>query len=326
MTGENYYLRPGIIFLRPNPDKVVLASAYHSVLVTGIDLCNSLEAMFSDPSKPISPVDAGDSIDALAFNLLESNHCLVQGDHLPIDSQQEIASFFSSIGIGTARSVDRLQKSVTRIIAPSEYLAEIDAILKSNSLAFCTVGVASGCELDSVFREIGTTPTAFDRTVVVGFPYKLPVARLIHQYLFSQGQPILFASFEGMTARLGPYVLPGSTPCLECLISRWISNAGSGELEALANIEACFDRKVPASLYSLPAFRTQAFGHLAVELARICVGIPPTTVGRVIETSFVDGAVSSRNLLLAPRCRCCSKQRPWRLAWDIVEPRIPVLE
>lgn len=112
--------------------------------------------------------------------------------------------------------------------------------------------------------------------------------------------PVILDRFIGS---IGPLVIPGETPCYECLRVRENSNREAPELERAAESSAA-DRQAVTGFH--PAM-TKVLGELAaMELSKVYgVGLPWRS-GRLIEVNLLGPDISSRRVLKLPRCPVCS--------------------
>ena len=55
--------------------------------------------------------------------------------------------------------------------------------------------------------------------VVWDVPWRMPFARLLNDLAIDRDRRLLLGVCEGAVGRLGPYVLPRNTACLECVQS-----------------------------------------------------------------------------------------------------------
>jgi len=112
--------------------------------------------------------------------------------------------------------------------------------------------------------------------------------------------PVILDRFIGS---IGPLVIPGETPCYECLRVRENANMDAPELERAAESSAA-DRQAMTGFH--PAM-TKVLGELAaMELCKVYGGGLPSRSGRLIEVNLLGPDISSRRVLKLPRCPVCS--------------------
>jgi len=112
--------------------------------------------------------------------------------------------------------------------------------------------------------------------------------------------PVVLDRFIGT---IGPLVIPGETPCYECLRVRENANMDAPELERLAESGAA-ERQAVTGFH--PAM-TNVLGELAaMELCKSYGGGFPWHPGRIIEVNLLGPEIFSRRVLKLPRCAICS--------------------
>lgn len=126
---------------------------------------------------------------------------------------------------------------------------------------------------------------------------QLAVAREIH---------FLPVMLRHMVGTLGPLVVPGESPCFECVRGRENSNLpdpASWRQQEAQDFEnrflAGYHPLAPEILADLAAF----------EVTRFYSGLGFGPVGRLVILSLLDGMMRSAKVLKLPRCPVCSERR-----------------
>jgi len=132
--------------------------------------------------------------------------------------------------------------------------------------------------------------------------------------------PVLFGSCEGVVGRVGPFVIPQNTACLECLNQRLLTHAGGPELRAYQQYRLHNDEVVPPVWPMHPLFVRAVAGLFAVELLEVAIGRPSVTSGGFVEYRIGDGAAERHSVVRVPGCNACRPQSPRRVAWDVRLP------
>ncbi len=118
-----------------------------------------------------------------------------------------------------------------------------------------------------------------------------------------------------LIALIGPLVVPGEGPCLECLHAREASHVA--EPAALHPLQDhAFEGQVVNALHpSVPVVVAEV---AAFELSRLYGGwSPERLVGQAIEVNLVAARMTSRRVLRLPRCAVCG---PWQSrSWTSAE-------
>lgn len=109
---------------------------------------------------------------------------------------------------------------------------------------------------------------------------------------------------QNLVGYLGPLVVPGETPCFECLIARqnshWEDPGMSRTVEA-----AAYETQAVAAAH--PALAAMMGDLAALELLKFYGGgLPGWQVGSLIEVRPMLPAITVRRVLKVPRCAVCS--------------------
>lgn len=149
-----------------------------------------------------------------------------------------------------------------------------------------------GQALADLHVDVGPEP---DVTVVLSGaePRRAPLAAMVRA-----GQAHLTVSLNGPTVRIGPWVVPGRTPCVECLDlhrATWDP--------VWSALVPQFGQRVRSSAVSA-AVRLAAAGVVIDEIARFTAGVPPRSWSSVLVVdSGLQATVAARSVF-HPRCSC----------------------
>jgi len=118
------------------------------------------------------------------------------------------------------------------------------------------------------------------------------------------GQDFFPVVLQDHIGYVGPVVVPGETPCFECLWARQNSHLEDTELNRATEPSAFFGQIVSGYLPTMAAI----VGDLAAnELLRFYGGVlPPQRPGTLIEVDLLKPALQTRAVLKVPRCPVCS--------------------
>jgi hypothetical protein len=144
------------------------------------------------------------------------------------------------------------------------------ALAKSAGVIDVTeITVEPGAHCQTILDRI--TGVLQDRTMLVvwGLPYRLGLTASINDLAIDTGKPVLFGACEGVLGRVGPYVIPGNTPCLDCATSRLLSNAGAPEMQMLRSFRARYSDVVPEPWPTHSVFELAVLTQFVLELTRI---------------------------------------------------------
>jgi len=113
--------------------------------------------------------------------------------------------------------------------------------------------------------------------------------------------PVILKNLIGY---VGPLVIPGETPCFECLLSRQRSHSIDAQLEHLIDAVA-FEGQEIVGFH--PSMATISGDIAAFEISRYFSGsFPKREPGQVIEVDLLAGQMINRTVLKVPRCAACS--------------------
>lgn len=116
----------------------------------------------------------------------------------------------------------------------------------------------------------------------------------------------------GFEVTIGPFVIPGQSPCYKCADLRLLSNL-SDPLERIhLNNFLNYD-----TLKSGKICLTFGIDFLAMEIIKFLTGISsPSTLGNILIIGTMNGQTRLRPLLKVPRCPHCGKSKAERPAID----------
>lgn len=325
-TPERLQLRPGAQVFVVSADEVQIAAVNHTTTFTSVPvvrlvvaLCEALEgAPTRDELAARVAASLGEerALVEYVIALMTQTQCLVTRDAaLPaLDPRGE---FYASIGIDPEATARLLAAARPLLVAPAASAPVMLAALTEVGVAAEVVAAAEGSSCGAALDDIRAAEGAARGPIVAwDIPWRMPFARLLNDLAIERGRPILFGVCEGAVGRLGPYVLPRSTPCLECVQSRLLANAGENEARVAASYRARLADRVPGPLPAHPAFRRVIADLLAIELSQILLLRPPVTLGGYVEHTFAGALARRHPALKVPRCPACHPARPQRLAWD----------
>jgi hypothetical protein len=119
------------------------------------------------------------------------------------------------------------------------------------------------------------------------------------QALVRDNVPHIVARLEGVTAVVGPLVLPGRSCCVQCTdLHRTARDRAWPRLVAQAERHPVADPPYDLALASLAA------AQVAIQALTFLGGDHPATVGGTLETSLRDGITRRRSWVPHPACGC----------------------
>ena len=248
--------------------------------------------------------------------ILESSRCLY-GSGKENELLDRRASFDALLGDDVAETHRRLAETKVLVIGASGIEQAGNAVADAG-LSVDVVELEPGTTIEKASSLVGAALDAGpDLAIAWGFPYRLPFARMLNDVALERRARVLFGVCEGIVGRVGPYVMPGNTACLECANLRFLANAGGPELKAVSAHRVTLGDRLPDPWPAHPLFEGAVARFLALEAAQIAGGLPPSTIDAILEYSYPQGFVERRPVLRVPRCPSCRPRRPQRLAWDV---------
>ena len=233
------------------------------------------------------------------------------------DHQAELAEFYASIGEDPSSALFSLAALRPLVVAPAGGAADLSTLLGAGGVTAEVVALSPGTTCEDALTQIKAHMETTPRLMVSwNFPYRLPFARSLNDLSLELGIPILFGACEGVIGRVGPYVIPRNTACLECLNKRLLAHAGSAEMQAFAGYRVRHRDSIAAPWPAHPVFRDAVARLFALEISQIALNLPSQTMGGVIEYSYTDGSVRRHPVFKVPRCEACYAARPRRIPWN----------
>jgi thiazole/oxazole-forming peptide maturase SagC family component len=109
---------------------------------------------------------------------------------------------------------------------------------------------------------------------------------------------------QDLIGYLGPMVIPGETPCYECLYTRQNAHMVDAQTRRLAEYVA-FEGQFTIGFH--PTMANMLADIAAMELTKFYAGSPlPWRVGTLLEVNLLNTRIEPRRILKIPRCAVCS--------------------
>lgn len=328
-NAELVRLRPGATVYEISTDELQISFPNYTATFTSPEVTKAVRAILHaldaslDGAAPRASVvqsaalatgHSNDLIEYLLESLLSSN-CLYVGPQEQIDTP--LREFHAYLGDAIDNLEERLTDAHCVLVQPAgdpggmvEALAELE--IKVDVIA-ATPGLSSGPPLDALRGVLGSATLVGCWNV----PYRSPFARSINEIALRHPVPVLFGTCEGIVGRVGPFVLPGNTACLECLNDRLLSLAGGPEARAYRAYRLRNEEIVPPPWPSHPLFVRAVAALFGVELLNLALRRPSVTSGGFVEYRFADSRAERHPVLRVPGCQMCRPQSPKRVAWDV---------
>jgi bacteriocin biosynthesis cyclodehydratase domain-containing protein len=328
MPGTNdVRLTPGATLIEDGSDELHIVMANHNVTFVSrevIDVVHKLLDALVDGCNRETAIShavehTGVSLELCGYvwSLLDNSGCLSPADTL--DAESETWQFWSVQGFDRTQLQAQLLASPVLLAAPDELMEETVAAAELAGLNVRPVGVS---------RAVPTAAVDDMRSGVCllgvwGLHYASPQAMLLAKASLEAEVPALFGAASGLIGRIGPCVLPFASACLECTNLRMQAHAGPAEARVVQAMRASYPARI-SSPPTHPSFRQAALATYMVEASRICMNMPPMTVGGLIECQFGVPGSRRRTLNRVPNCPLCHPAKPKAFGWDAIF-RGPVL-
>ncbi|MDQ3964529.1 MAG: TOMM precursor leader peptide-binding protein [Actinomycetota bacterium] len=319
-------LRPGAAILDNSSDELQIAFPNHTVTLVSPLVVRTVRALLPgleigrERASIIGEVATATSLEPefvdYVVGVLENSQC-VYSDENGRDRVDRLGAFDALLGDDPTEAARGRAESTVLVVRPEG----VEALESSTADA--------GISVETVELEVGTTTEKArslvrdgldagpDLAVAWGFPYRLPFARMLNALALEQRASILFGTCEGIVGRVGPFVMPGNSACLECANLRMLANAGGPEVRAVAAHRVKLGDRLPEAWPAHPVFEGAVARFMVLEAAEIAAGRPSSTIGGILEYSFPLGRPVRRPIYRVPRCDACGGDRPRRLAWDV---------
>ena len=327
-SEERLRLRPGANVFGISPDELQIAFPNYTVSFTSpqvvrvvtaaVDVLRTgaLRATVVDAAVAATGSDAP-FVDYIVTLLSNSRCVYVEGDSPGSGSLDQFHAYLGD-DPGRVRSVLASRPVTVLATHPADDMrAEADRA----GLNVTVVPLRAGATCGSVLARARDAINAGTWMLACwNVPYRVPLARMVNELAIEHRRGALFGACEGVVGRIGPYVLPGNSACLECANLRLLSNAGAPELRAQLEYRAKYDDVVPDPWPSHPVFEKAVAGLFLLELAQIVTDQPPQTLGGFVEHVFPAGMAQRHPIHRVPGCPSCHPMKPRRLAWDVRFP------
>lgn len=254
-------------------------------------------------------------VDYLIDLLLESS-CIDLASSEHETSDYGLDAFYAQIGRDPEKTISDLA-SYRAVVACRAHVEPLfSQALEMAGLNMAVTAIQSGEDVVEVIEQVVSDGKESSLVVLYGFPYRQRFTRELNEAALEANVNVLYGNCEGLVGRVGPCVIPHNTPCLECLISRFLSNAGPGESAAYRAQVQYDDGLTSVPWPTHPALESLVIQQLVLEISRFATRVSPVTLGGLLEVDYQRGIIERRSLLKVPRCQKCGMSKPARYSWD----------
>ncbi len=326
------HLRPGAVLFDIAADRLQISFPNYTATFTSPPVAKGIRALLKELETPgerselvhrasVAAEMEPEFIDYLIAIMLQSN-CLYL-ETTPVAEAQEspLVEFYASIGEDPGKVVEKLGSARPLVVSPIADAEKLSEALRSGGIAGEVVAIPPGITCEDGLAEVkARIPTGSRLLVSWNFAYRLPFTRFLNSLSFEMGIPALFGACEGIIGRIGPYIIPRNTACLECYNRRLLAHSGEPELQAFQQYRIRYQDSIPAAWPKHPNFNQATLEIFALEVAHIVSDRPPRTIGSVIEYSYADITTRHHPVYRIPRCEICHSGRPQRVPWSVQFP------
>lgn len=250
--------------------------------------------------------EAKKAIEGLISELMRRG-LLMSGDEPSLVENGESPSdvFYWQFGT-TARRVHHLLRAISiSILGVNSISHHLIAALQSSGFeSIHLIDSPFDSHAYSLDSQISSETECVVATSEIGF---YPILFEYNRLCLDQKRPFLPVVLQDMKGYIGPLVVPGNTPCLECLRLR--RNSHFDEPEFRQRLEA--ESVAGEEIVGFHPTMSSVLGNIAAfELARFHSQVPRgSLVGSLTEIDLISGHMTTRKLLKIPRCPSCSSLR-----------------
>ena len=260
----------------------------HPLLINTLDTSTLLQT---------SPELPSDSVGILLLKILFSKQAVLE--YKPQDTSPPSSKWWSNI----SELSSPIHRSSPRHERPKNLII-LDAISRRGVVEQTIPSELSSClnyfNAPDELNETLTWLSGFENTslLVLLLPYNLDNSALqLNRRLVENGTPFLRCGVGSTSFDCGPLVIPGSSPCLECV---WRRRIGT---------QPIIERFAESEQFANPAnnpLDLALFGFLWLEVLRIMTEAQyPHTLGHIITGDLLGSSVLRRRILRLPRCSAC---------------------
>lgn len=324
-------LRPGAEVFEISADELQIAFANYTATFRSPPVTRAVKAVLQElPAtreelvRLTAPVIGGEvGFVEYVLTMLDRSRCLYSAPPAPDEGEGPTAlgNFYSSLGDDPSSVLSTIGAHRVVVVEPADTDEGLGPLLRDAGLSGDVVTVKAGMTCGEAMTMVtGALEPVPASLVCWNLPYRLPFVQLLNGLAIEHRIPALFGACEGIVGRVGPYVLPGKTACIECTRLRLLSNAGPPELALTGQYRARYEDRLPEPKPVHPLFVGAVARLFILELAQIALGQPPQTIGGFFEYVFPNGSGQRRPVHRVPSCAACVPSQPRRFAWDVRFP------
>ena len=177
--------------------------------------------------------------------------------------------------------------------------------------------------------DVEALVSAVDYVVYADDAASMDVARRVNERAVATETPVSVGQLLGVEAVVGPTIVPGQGPCLECLLERWTMRLADDDgyrayLDADSTDGTARSESTDQRAH-LPSHARLVAGFLSKEVLTQLLTGHGYTVGRTFDVDLVSMRFQTNEIMKLPRCDVCGPPTDARRADDyqrVVDPEL----
>jgi bacteriocin biosynthesis cyclodehydratase domain-containing protein len=325
------YLRPGANVFKQANDNLQIAFPNYTVnfqtpdivslILEILSIMNDQHNVENIIESVTKKIEVDNEFAEYIINQLVSNNCAFFTNQEWIEKDEnELTRFYKYI-IEKSDIVEKLQKTKFILLTPEDKIEDCKSVFKNCGLNPLIIPAINGRTIKDYKEDISKNITADIEFIASwNFPFRQPTANMINNLCINIKIPVLFGGCEGIISRIGPYVIPLNSSCLECMHLRLNSNFDENEIRSYAKFRVIEENNLGISWVSHPSFHLASLHLFAIEINRISIGLTSNCLGSFYEYFFGQMNTHKHLVIKVPNCPVCSSGKPARFAWDFQFP------
>lgn len=249
------------------------------------------------------PDYSDESVQALLTNLKTMGLVVESGktqDGPDASRQEELSAFVNSWETNGQDIMAELSRAHVAVVGEREWLSVVCQELERAGVGHLTkLSLQNGTE---GFEP----PEDLTLLLAIAHPDELKLFATIARLGEQRKLRYLIAQIEGLSAILGPVVIPGQTACWECLRSRRLANQPSFVESALLQSQFLKAGSIPRRRLTPPGAASVLSGLILGETIKLLTGYTPShLIGRQLEYNLMTHATELHDLIRLPWCSVC---------------------
>lgn len=214
--------------------------------------------------------------------------------------QEELSAFVTSWKPNVQDIKAELTQAHVAIVGELEWLTGVCQELEQSGIGRLTkLSLPNGAESFKLPEDVTLL-------LAIAHPDELKLFAAIARLGEQRKLRYLIAQIDGLSAILGPVVIPGQTACWECLRTRHLANQPSAAESALLQSQLLTEGSIPRRRLTPPGAATVLRGLILGETIKLLTGYTPShLVSRQLEFNLITHTTEIHDLIRLPWCPVC---------------------